>query len=45
MIKLLYKPLGMAASVLGGVAAGAIFERLWKLTVRQDEAPKERTQT
>jgi Protein of unknown function (DUF4235) len=40
MIKLLYKPLGMAASVLGGVLAGAIFKRLWKLTTRQDEAPK-----
>jgi Protein of unknown function (DUF4235) len=39
------KPLYMAASVLGGVAAGAIFKRLWKLTVRQDEAPRERTQT
>jgi len=32
MIKLLY----VAASVLGGVAAGAIFKRLWKLTARQE---------
>jgi hypothetical protein len=40
MINLLYKPPGMAASVV----AGAIFKQ-WKLTARQDEAPKERTQT
>jgi hypothetical protein len=26
--------------VLGGVLAGAIFKRLWKLTARQDEAPE-----
>jgi len=30
MIKLLYKPPGVAVSVLGGVLAGAIFKRLWK---------------
>jgi hypothetical protein len=36
MIKLLYKPPGMVASVLGGVAAGAIFKRLWKLTARPE---------
>ncbi len=40
MIRLLYKPLGLAVSVLGGVVAGAIFKRLWKLAARQDEPPK-----
>ena len=40
MSKLLYKPLGLAVSVLGGVLAGAVFKRLWKLTARQDEAPQ-----
>ncbi len=40
MIKLLYKPLGLAVSVLGGVLAGAIFKRLWKVTARQDQPPK-----
>ena len=40
MIRLLYKPLGLAVSVLGGVLAGAVFKRLWKLTARQDEAPQ-----
>ncbi len=40
MIKLLYKPVSMLVSVLGGVLAGAIFKRIWKLTAREDEAPK-----
>lgn len=40
MIRLLYKPLGPAVSVLGGVLASAVFKRLWKLTARQDEAPQ-----
>lgn len=40
MIKLLYKPVGMLVSVLGGVLAGAIFKRVWKVTAREDEAPK-----
>ena len=34
MIKLLYKPVGMLVSVLGGVLAGAIFKRVWKITAR-----------
>ncbi len=40
MIKLLYKPVGMLVSVLGGVLAGAIFKRVWKITAREDDAPK-----
>jgi hypothetical protein len=36
MIKLFYKPV----SVLGGVLAGAIFKRVWKLAAREDDAPK-----
>jgi Protein of unknown function (DUF4235) len=40
MIKLLYKPLGMLVSVLGGVIAGAIFKRVWKVAAREDDAPK-----
>lgn len=39
MIKLLYKPVSMLVSVLGGVLAGAIFKRAWKMTAREDEAP------
>ena len=40
MIKLLYKPVGMLVSVLGGVLAGVIFKRVWKITAREDDAPK-----
>ena len=40
MIKLLYKPAGMLVSVLGGVVAGAIFKRVWKVAAGEDNAPK-----
>ena len=40
MIKLLYKPAGMLVSVLGGVIAGAIFKRVWKVAAGEDDAPK-----
>jgi Protein of unknown function (DUF4235) len=40
MIKLLYKPVGMLVSVLGGMLAGAIFKQVWKITAREDDAPK-----
>ncbi len=40
MTKVLYKPLGMLVSVLGGVLAGAIFKQVWKVAFREDDAPK-----
>jgi len=40
MIKLLYKPVDVLVSILGGLLAGAIFKRVWKLTAREDQAPK-----
>ncbi|MBV9092668.1 MAG: DUF4235 domain-containing protein [Streptosporangiaceae bacterium] len=40
MIKLLYRPVSMLVSVLGGVLAGAIFKRVWKVAAHEDEAPK-----
>jgi hypothetical protein len=40
MIKLLSKPAGMLVSVLGGVVAGAIFKRIWKVAAREEDAPK-----
>jgi hypothetical protein len=40
MIKLLYKPVGMLVSVLGGIIAGAIFKRVWKVTAGEEDAPK-----
>lgn len=40
MIKILYKPFGMLVSVLGGMVAGAIFKRVWKLAAHEEEAPE-----
>jgi hypothetical protein len=40
MIKLLYKLVGMAVSVLGGMLAGAIFKKAWQLAAGGNEAPK-----
>ena len=37
--KLLYKPVGMAASVAGGVAAGFVFRQIWKRLAGEEEAP------
>ncbi|HET9079326.1 MAG TPA: DUF4235 domain-containing protein [Trebonia sp.] len=39
MIKVIYKPVSLLVSVLGGMLAGAIFKRVWKLAAGQDEAP------
>jgi Protein of unknown function (DUF4235) len=40
MIKLIYKPVSLLVSVLGGMLAGAIFKQIWKLAAREDDAPK-----
>jgi uncharacterized protein DUF4235 len=40
MIKLIYKPVSILVSVLGGILAGAIFKQIWKLAAREDDAPK-----
>jgi predicted metal-dependent enzyme (double-stranded beta helix superfamily) len=40
MIKLVYKPLGMLVSVLGGILAGAIFKKAWKIAAGEEEAPQ-----
>jgi Protein of unknown function (DUF4235) len=39
-MKLLYKPVSMLVSILGGVLAGAVFKRAWKVTAGEGEAPK-----
>jgi predicted metal-dependent enzyme (double-stranded beta helix superfamily) len=39
MAKLPYKLFSMLVSVLGGMLAGAIFKRVWKLAAREEEAP------
>jgi hypothetical protein len=40
MAKLVYRPLSMLISIAGGILAGAIFKRIWKLAPGQDEVPK-----
>jgi hypothetical protein len=40
MLKLLYKPLGLVIGVAGGLAAGAIFARVWTLATGQGDAPQ-----
>jgi Protein of unknown function (DUF4235) len=40
MIRLLYRPLGVGVGVAGGVLAGALFKRAWKLLANEDEAPR-----
>jgi hypothetical protein len=42
MIKVLYKPVSLLVSVLGGLLAGAIFKQAWKL-IGRDEAPPKAT--
>lgn len=36
--KLVYRPLGLIMSVLGGLIAGTVFKRAWSL-IAHDEAP------
>jgi Protein of unknown function (DUF4235) len=38
--KLVYRPIGMVAGALAGIAAGAVFKQLWKLAAHEDEAPE-----
>jgi predicted metal-dependent enzyme (double-stranded beta helix superfamily) len=40
MMKLIYKPVSLLVSVLGGMLAGAIFKQVWKLTAGEQEAPE-----
>jgi uncharacterized protein DUF4235 len=40
MTKVLYKPMGMLVSVLGGVLAGSIFKQVWKVAFKEEDAPK-----
>ncbi|MGH3915813.1 MAG: DUF4235 domain-containing protein [Pseudonocardiaceae bacterium] len=39
-MKLLYKPLGLLVSVLGGIVAGAVFKQVWKVVSDEEEAPE-----
>ena len=39
MAKVLYKPIGMVVSVIGGLIASVLFKRMWKLIAHDDETP------
>jgi hypothetical protein len=39
MVRLLYRPLGMVISAAAGVAAGALFKRLWAVVTHEEEPP------
>ncbi|MEU0512112.1 MULTISPECIES: DUF4235 domain-containing protein [unclassified Amycolatopsis] len=39
-MKLLYKPLSLAVSALGGVLAGMLFKQAWKAATGEDDAPE-----
>jgi hypothetical protein len=38
-MKLVYKPFGTLAGVVGGVIAAAIFKRIWQLVAHEADAP------
>jgi Protein of unknown function (DUF4235) len=37
---IVYMPMGLAVSVLGGVLASVAFKRTWKLVGHEEQAPK-----
>ncbi|MFD2416806.1 DUF4235 domain-containing protein [Amycolatopsis pigmentata] len=39
-MNVLFKPLSMAASILGGVLAGAVFKQVWKAVSGDKDAPE-----
>ncbi|OYD70216.1 DUF4235 domain-containing protein [Rhodococcus sp. OK302] len=39
MPKAMYRPLSLATSVLGGIAAGAVFQQVWKRLGHNENAP------
>jgi hypothetical protein len=39
-MKLLYKPFGVVAGLLAGLAAGVIFKRFWKAVAHEEDTPK-----
>jgi hypothetical protein len=38
--RLIYKPFGLIVGILGGLAARAVFKRVWSAAAHEDEAPK-----
>ena len=42
MASKIYKPIGITLSVIGGLIASALFQKIWSLISDEDEAPKAR---
>jgi len=40
----LYKPFGFLFSVLGGVLAGMLFKKVWKVVAHEDDSPDAKDQ-
>jgi hypothetical protein len=40
MIKVLYRPLSIVVSILGGLVAGALFKQVWKRVAHEEDPPK-----
>jgi hypothetical protein len=40
MAKLVYRPIGLLFSVLGGILAGAVFKQVWKRVSDKGDPPK-----
>ena len=40
MAHLFYKPFGLLFSVLGGIVAGAVFKRVWRVAAHEEAAPE-----
>lgn len=38
--KMLYRPIGLASSILSGVIAGIVFKKVWEKVSHSDGAPK-----
>ena len=39
IFKLMYRPIGIAGGVAGGLIAGALFKRAWQLAAHEDDTP------
>ncbi|MFF1465517.1 DUF4235 domain-containing protein [Streptomyces sp. NPDC058330] len=39
-VEIMYKPVGLALGLTGGLLAGAVFRQVWKVVGGQDEAPE-----
>jgi Protein of unknown function (DUF4235) len=37
--KILYKPLGLGVSIVGGILASAVFKQVWRKAAGEDDAP------